>query len=273
MLEPIICFYKNSKFLYSKNYIHLSYNNADWEKFLTKIEKKHFSKMKILKINFEAGLKLFKKKPIPVKASLYEDNLIDVFILNDFKILNQKELNKFLKNENSFILEYKFKTLLNKKDYKDNFIKIKEDIKNGLYYQVNYTLAFKGKYRGSSLSSFNYYHNKFKGNYHALLPLKNGFIVSCSPELFLSKNKTKIISEPIKGTSINNEINVLEMLKSKKEDAELSMIVDLVRNDFNSVADIAYAKVNKHRSLLYLDNLVHTYSKISAKTSLNVSDI
>jgi len=272
--EPVICFYKNSSFIVSTNFKLISYNNLDWELFLSDINKKYFNNLKILKINYEAGaIKLLDKKFDKKKLSLFKDNLVDIFILFDFKIISSNRLNEYLKYQNNFNLINKFTPLILKESYKDYFKTIKKNIINGYYYQINYTFPFKATYKGSALSAFNYYHNKFKGQYHAYLPLNNASIISCSPELFISKDDKNIKSMPIKGTSFDTNTGINKLLNSSKEDAELSMIVDLVRNDLNSIADISFSKVINHRKILKLGNLAHTYSTVTAKTSYSLDKI
>jgi para-aminobenzoate synthetase component 1 len=117
---------------------------------------------------------------------------------------------------------------------------------------------------------FNYYHNKFSGKYHALIPGENSFIVSCSPELFLEKNKFILKTQPIKGTDTNSNFDN-KILKNKKEEAELSMIVDLLRNDLNTVSN--NVKITKHRKIMNLGNLVHTYSELIGETKLKLYEI
>jgi len=63
-----------------------------------------------------------------------------------------------------------------------------------------------------------------------------------SPERFLKKTGTTLISQPIKGTSkrdlINeqqDEINKNHLLNSDKEKSENVMVVDLVRNDMSKI--------------------------------------
>jgi para-aminobenzoate synthetase component 1 len=71
----------------------------------------------------------------------------------------------------------------------------------------------------------------------------NEFKVMCgSPERYIQKKDTQLLSQPIKGTAPRNkdvkiDNALLEDLKnSKKERAENTMIVDLVRNDLARIA-------------------------------------
>jgi para-aminobenzoate synthetase component 1 len=72
--------------------------------------------------------------------------------------------------------------------------------------------------------------------------INNQYIISATPERFLSRRGNKLISQPIKGTSSRNtdakrdKMQKEELLKNEKERAENVMIVDLVRNDLTKSA-------------------------------------
>ncbi|WP_423146295.1 anthranilate synthase component I family protein [Rubrolithibacter danxiaensis] len=72
--------------------------------------------------------------------------------------------------------------------------------------------------------------------------LKDKYILSATPERFLRKRKSKLISQPIKGTAKRSDkaaedIAIKKSLRENlKEQAENVMIVDLVRNDLTKSA-------------------------------------
>lgn len=68
-----------------------------------------------------------------------------------------------------------------------------------------------------------------------LIETPAGAVVSNSPELMLAVRGGRALSVPIKGTAPRTE-GPERLLRSPKERAELTMIVDLVRADFGSVA-------------------------------------
>ena len=75
------------------------------------------------------------------------------------------------------------------------------------------------------------------------------FSLSASPERFLKREGTRLLSEPIKGslrrsTDLKEDLILQEQLKSSKKDkAENIMIVDLVRNDLSRVAEKSSVQV------------------------------
>lgn len=77
------------------------------------------------------------------------------------------------------------------------------------------------------------------------------YILSASPERFIKKEGSKIISQPIKGTrprgksTQEDEALKKELRLSEKEMAENMMIVDLVRNDLARTAKTGSVKVEE----------------------------
>jgi len=153
--------------------------------------------------------------------------------------------------------------------------KIKTEISNGDYYQTNLTRKFYGK--------INCEINKYKAwqifsdlckaspsNYSALIKNRYSYIISASPELFLSINNQKIISKPIKGTSPRDHLDKKKdiqnrdyLINSTKEKSENLMIVDLVRNDLSRISKIGSVKVDRLFQVDSYQTIHHLSSEIS----------
>ncbi len=84
---------------------------------------------------------------------------------------------------------------------------------------------------------------------------KNCAVVSSSPELFLRVRGEKVITRPIKGTRpriADAEVDAAaaaDLLSSPKDNAELAMIIDLLRNDIGRVCRFGTVKVTEPRRL------------------------
>ena len=80
---------------------------------------------------------------------------------------------------------------------------------------------------------------------------KSNYLLSASPERYLRKEGTKIISQPIKGTSKrfslseSDEKSKIELSQDSKERSENIMIVDLVRNDLSHTAEKGSVQVEE----------------------------
>ena len=132
---------------------------------------------------------------------------------------------------------------ISKDDYLSKVEVMLEHIHHGTIYEANFCLEFFAqnalieplevyqKLNAISEPPFAVY---FKNNQQYLL--------SASPERFLKKEDTKIISQPIKGTAKRHLDTVLdeqskdELAANPKERSENIMIVDLVRNDLSHTA-------------------------------------
>ncbi len=81
-----------------------------------------------------------------------------------------------------------------------------------------------------------------EGNDHTL--------ISCSPELFLagSLSTRNIITRPMKGTR-PADADPSELVRSIKDQAELAMIIDLMRNDLGRVCEMGTVRVESARTI------------------------
>ncbi|PID89409.1 MAG: hypothetical protein CSB01_02115 [Bacteroidia bacterium] len=87
--------------------------------------------------------------------------------------------------------------------------------------------------------------------YGCFYKTRNHYLLSASPERFIKKKGTKLISQPIKGTAkrgANKEEDDTikhHLFTDAKERAENIMIVDLVRNDLSHTATKGSVKVEE----------------------------
>ena len=270
-MRPLICFYEDNSFIYSTSYtIAGCASDEPLSQFLNSIEKAHSSKMKIVQINFECG----HEELFAGQKDLYQSPKASVFILNDYKIVNEVELLALLP-EDDLKLEF------NQHESKEHFIKkvndIKMEIAAGRIYQVNLTSALEAKFTDNLDSTpeklLKKFFNRFMGHYKALLPLNEIDVVSFSPELFLHKKNNELTTRPIKGSLAQDLSFKDELFENKKEEAELSMIVDLLRNDFNRIEAGHSAEVTQHRSAMNLGYIQHTYSEIKIQSASSLGRI
>lgn len=93
-------------------------------------------------------------------------------------------------------------------------------------------------------------------------------IISSSPERFLKMNARHVQTRPIKGTRPRDkDRNTDELLKqalllSPKDNAELTMIIDLERNDLSRVCDYGSVKVTERKVLEAYPTVYHLVATI-----------
>ncbi len=269
-MKPVICFFNDQQFLYSEKYKIISCeDNENISDFLNRVNTKYHDLYKVLQINFEYDDKDF----FAMQVSLYSHTKACVFVLQDFNIISEDELLMSLPNSSENL---KFEILESRQDFCDKVNRIKNDIAAGRLYQVNLTAPLKAVTNSSSISLFKKYFFQFNGNYKAFLPTEQNDILCFSPELFLKKEGDHLITQPIKGSVGPDQDFEKSLLASRKEEAELSMIVDLLRNDLNRINNsesTAQAQVTQHRAALKLGYIQHTYSEISLQTNKTLPEI
>jgi len=149
--------------------------------------------------------------------------------------------------------------------------KVKEYIAQGEIYQANLSQRFTSKL---NMHPFKMY-KKLRtinpapfASYHNLEGLS---IISASPERFLRISGRSVTTRPIKGTrprgSTLDEDERLkeELLSSKKDKAELIMIVDLERNDIGKVCDYGSIGVRELTHLEKYATVFHLVSTVEGK--------
>lgn len=166
----------------------------------------------------------------------------------------------------------KAKALISKKRYVESINEIRRRIGEGDVYQVNFTYPVEIKTGIPSWVLFYKYLAKNHADYAAFINSSEVEVLSISPECFFKiENGEKVSSFPIKGTikkGINpHEDQALksELAQSRKDLAELAMIVDLIRNDIGKVAVPGTVKVEKHAELFEFPTLFHLVSTVSGK--------
>jgi len=130
-----------------------------------------------------------------------------------------------------------------KKSYVKKINKIKEHIKRGDIYEMNYCQEFfANDVDLNTQQIFFKLNNKSNSPFSSFMKLNEFNIICSSPERYIKKSCNYIISQPIKGTGkrgdnkLQDRIYCNNLKNSKKDISENIMIVDLVRNDLSVTA-------------------------------------
>lgn len=154
-----------------------------------------------------------------------------------------------------------------KEEYRRIFDKMYDNILKGYIYEIN--LCQKFYIRDIHIDPYSTYielNKKSASPFSVLFRNKEFFVLSASPERFIAKRNSTVISQPIKGTIARgsteeeDELNKKNLLSSDKDITENVMIADLVRNDLSK-----YAKkgtVSK-KSNLKLQSYSHVHQLVS----------
>lgn len=145
---------------------------------------------------------------------------------------------------------------------------IKEYIAAGHVYQVNLSQRFEVDFEGNAYRLFEALYAMNPAPFFAYVHAGDHQIVSTSPERFVQQMDRLVETRPIKGTRPRGRTPEAdegfrnELLASRKDDAELSMIVDLLRNDMGKVCCAESVRVTEHKRLESYQNVYHLVSVV-----------
>jgi para-aminobenzoate synthetase component I len=164
-----------------------------------------------------------------------------------------------------------FKPDMTRSEYYSSIEKIREYIASGDVYQVNFAQRFEADFSGDPFGLFRHYYEENPAPFFAFINAGDHQIVSTSPERFIYRNGNRIETRPIKGTRPRGtDVETDQALKreledSKKDESELSMIVDLMRNDLGKVCECGSVNVLHHKKLEQYENVHHMISIVEGK--------
>lgn len=157
---------------------------------------------------------------------------------------------------------------MTKSEYRKKFTAVMRGIRSGDFYQLNLSYPFTAR---SHVDKRQLFASLLEAN---PAPSASFFehgdlsIISLSPERFVHMEQGVVTTCPIKGTRPRgrtqgeDERAAAELLRSAKEEAELNMITDLLRNDVGKISVAGSVRVVKHRVLQKNPSVWHTYSII-----------
>jgi para-aminobenzoate synthetase component 1 len=138
----------------------------------------------------------------------------------------------------------------------------------GDVYQVNLSQRFQVPFQGNGFHLFEQLYRRNPAPFFAFVHAGDHQIISTSPERFLMRDQDRVETRPIKGTRPRGDTPEQdramreELAASAKDDAELSMIVDLLRNDMGKVCAPGSVRVSEHKRLEAYRNVYHLVSVV-----------
>jgi len=156
----------------------------------------------------------------------------------------QSVLDELYSTEEQFhaVKNFNLKPRITKEDYLFRTKNIMDHIRRGDIYELNFCQEFYDYIKIDPYSTYFSINTNSPAPFSAFLKFGHHYLLSASPERFLKKDNSKIISQPIKGTAprspdkTKDDIHRRNLLTSPKERAENIMITDLVRNDLSKIA-------------------------------------
>jgi para-aminobenzoate synthetase/4-amino-4-deoxychorismate lyase len=163
--------------------------------------------------------------------------------------------------------------------YNEAIAAIKQRIRDGDTYQVNFTLRLHNRFAGDPWKLFLRLQGAQQAHYGAYVRLGRHSICSASPELFFALDEGKVTCKPMKGTvkrgltNAEDEQRSAWLHHSEKNRAENVMIVDMIRNDLGMVADVGSVEVEELFTVEKYPTVHQMTSTVVARTSCDALDI
>ncbi len=155
--------------------------------------------------------------------------LLEVALTCDKRISEQQSITSLINLE------------IDAEQYTEQIEAIKKYIAAGDVYELNFTANYHGTSNIEALELFTRLRANNPAPFAALINFKQLKLISSSPELFFKLENQKIKTQPMKGTVARSGIdqfdqeNIRILQQSKKERSELTMIIDLMRNDLSKI--------------------------------------
>jgi len=216
-------------------------------------------------LSYEAGY-CFEEK-------LYQNKQYDfpLIYLGAYKNVRKE---RFVKSTSDYHLE-NLRLNITQQQYSSNINTIRDYIAKGDVYQITYCLKLLFEFYGEPFFLYAQLLKEQPVPYPAYIQTDQFQILSLSPELFIKKNSTHLLTKPMKGTwprgngMLSDLIAPLRLKFDRKNRAENVMIADLLRNDLGRLGDNIKAptlfEVARYKTLCQMT------STVTAKVKQDIS--
>ncbi len=159
---------------------------------------------------------------------------------------------------------------LDRPAYQARIARIKQYIREGEVYQINFTAPFRFGFEGDPVGFYATLRRKQRVGYGALIRAGDVWVLSRSPELFFARDGRRVTARPMKGTVRRGATGEEDAAQSRwltadaKNRAENLMIVDLLRNDLSIVAKPGSVQVSALFTAERYDTLWQMTSTVEA---------
>jgi anthranilate synthase len=153
-------------------------------------------------------------------------------------------------------------------EYMANVETVREGMRRGDYYEVVLRQTFSTPFSGKASELFGRVQRASPSPYEFLLQFGEEQLIGASPEMFVRVEGQRVETCPIAGTAqrtgdpLRDADNIRELLKSTKEESELTMCTDVDRNDKSRVCEPGSVKVIGRRLIEAYAGVFHTVDHV-----------
>jgi len=157
---------------------------------------------------------------------------------------------------------------LSEREYKGLVDNARELARKGDLFEVVYSNTLRGEFSGDPFALYLKYREANPSPYLFYFDFCDDQLIGASPEMMVRCENGMVHMRPISGTAprgkdpIEDHENMLQLLKSKKERAELDMLIDLGRNDLARICKPGI-EVSDYRFVEKYSKVMHTVAHVS----------
>ncbi len=215
----------------------------------------------------------------PKKLFLFSENNVELHYLNalagemevDLQTISEKlQHTKTTSPKKNITIHAR----TSKADYLEKVERALQHIQRGDIYEVNLCQEFYSEETQiDPLQVFLQLNGISKAPFSAFIKLNDIFALSASPERYLKRTGTTVVSQPIKGTArrFQNRDEDLKMAQQlamdPKERSENIMITDLVRNDLSRIAEKGSVSVEELCAVYTFEQVHQMISTITCRVA------
>ncbi len=205
-------------------------------------------------------------------------NMVDDEIESDYQSIIECFQNEVIEEPAKTNIRIKMRIF--KDEYFRKVRQMLSHIHRGDIYEANFCQEFYAEdTQIDVLKTYRKLNRISKAPFATFLKLNDKYLLSASPERYLRKEGTKIISQPIKGTAkrsldaIEDEKLKSNLKSDEKERAENIMIVDLVRNDVSKSALKGSVTVEELCKIYSFEQVHQMISTITAEVAADKNPV
>ncbi|MDY0780796.1 aminodeoxychorismate synthase component I [Tenacibaculum sp. IB213877] len=234
---------------FSKDYI-FGYISYDVKNDVEKLTSNNFDGLEFDDLHFFQPQKIIFIKGD--KAEFHYLKMIDDELEEDFEDIFETNPNVLPEITLKSTKDIKIKLRIHKDEYHEKVSKVLEHIHRGDIYEANFCQEFFAE--NTTIHPYKIYQQLNEISeppFATFVKFDEKYLLSASPERYIRKQGSKIISQPIKGTAkrlidtIQDDKIAFDLARDEKERSENIMIVDLVRNDLSRTAKKGSVKVEE----------------------------
>lgn len=197
---------------------------------------------------------------------------------NDFQEILEtaSTFSEFLEDKSG---KCKIRIRVRKDEYSEQVSKMLAHIQRGDIYEANFCQEFYAKGNIDPLPTFQHLNGISKAPFASFFRKEKKYVLCSSPERYIQKVGSRVLSQPIKGTAPRGKDDVTDkafakaLLNDAKERAENIMITDLVRNDLSKFAQKGSVTVTELCGVYPFKQVHQMISTIEAQVHATISPI